>query len=67
MILCEMVEHFPRGRACECIEFIDRKDIFKAVFVQHHVPRLVVQRHGVDKGAITVKQDGAGCFHQWKC
>jgi hypothetical protein len=31
------------------------------------VPRLEVQRHGVDEGAIAVKQDSAGRFHEWKC
>ena len=67
VIFCEMVEHFPRGCARECVELIDRENIFKAVLVQHHMPRLVVQRHCVDEGAITVKQDGAGCFHQRKC
>ena len=67
VIFCEMVEHFPRRRTSECIELIDWENVFKAVFIEHHVPRLVVQWHRVDKGAITVKQDSAGCFHQWKC
>ena len=67
MIFCEMVEHFPRGRARKCVELIDWENVFKTVLVQHHVPRLVVQWHCVDKGAITVEEDSAGCFHQWKC
>lgn len=67
VIFCEMVEHFTRRSACKRIELIHRKNVFKAVFVQHHMPRLVVQRHCVDKGAITIEEDGAGCFHEWKC
>ena len=67
VIFGEMVEHFPRGCASECIELIDWENVFKPVCIEHHVPRLVVQWHRVDKGAITVKQDSAGCFHQWKC
>ena len=67
VIFGEILEHFPRGRTSECIELIDWENVFKTVLVQHHVPRLVVQWHRVDKGAITVKQDGARCFHEWKC
>jgi len=67
MILCEMLEHFPRGRARKCVELFHRENVFKAVFVEHHVPCFVVQRHCVDEGAITIKKDGAWCFHQWKC
>ena len=67
VIICEMVEHFPGGSARKCVELIDWENVFKSVCIEHHVPRLVVEGHRVDKGAIAVEEDGAGCFHQWKC